>query len=177
MKLRSKLYQVRGALRAKWKFRKATLGSRVRVFGKVIVRPWGTIVMGDRVRFMADVLPTEVGVGANGELRIGTNVFVNYGSSIGVTKKVTIGDDVLIGTGCIIIDSDFHRTEPDRRNEMDEAMPITIEDNVWLGNRVIVHKGITIGKDSVVAAGSIVTKDIPPGQIWAGVPAKYIRDV
>jgi len=166
-----------GTLRASWKFRKATIGSRVRVFGKVKVRPWGTMVFGDRVRFHADVLPTEVGCAPGGELRIGTNVFVNYGCSIGVSNKVTIGDDVLIGTQCIIIDSDFHRTEPDRRDEKDEALPIVIEDNVWLGNRVIVHKGVTIGKDSVVAAGSIVTKDIPPGQIWAGVPAKYIRDV
>ncbi|MEM8705071.1 MAG: acyltransferase [Actinomycetota bacterium] len=176
--LRHDLYQIRANLRAARKFRHAKhLGKRCRVYGKLIVRPWGTMIIGDRVRFTAEVLPTEVGVAEGAELTIGSNVFVNYGTSIGVGKKVTIGDDVLIGTGCIIIDSDFHRLEPDRRNERDEPEPITLENNVWLGNRVIVHKGVTIGQDSVIAAGSIVTKDVPPGQIWGGAPAKFIRDL
>jgi maltose O-acetyltransferase len=73
------------------------------------------------------------------------------------------------------MDNDFHRLEPERRNERPESKPIVLEDNVWLGGRVIVLAGVTIGEDSVIGAGSVVTSDIPPKVIAAGVPARVIR--
>ncbi|GMA34499.1 hypothetical protein GCM10025876_07030 [Demequina litorisediminis] len=64
-----------------------------------------------------------------------------------------------------------------RRDKWEAAQPIVIEDNVWLGGGVIVCPGVTIGKDSVVGAGSVVTKDIPPGVVAVGNPARVIRPV
>jgi len=73
------------------------------------------------------------------------------------------------------MDNDFHRLEPERRNERPDSAPIILEDNVWLGARVIVLKGVTIGEGSVIGAGSVVTKDIPPRSLAVGMPAKVIK--
>jgi maltose O-acetyltransferase len=73
------------------------------------------------------------------------------------------------------MDNDFHRMEPERRLERPESRPIAIEDNVWLGARVTVLGGVTIGEGSCVAAGSVVIDDVPPRSLAAGVPARVIR--
>ena len=75
----------------------------------------------------------------------------------------------------MIIDSAFHDIDPERRLEPPVADPITIGDNVWLGARVIVLPGVTIGENSVVGVGSVVTRDIPPSSLAVGVPAKVVR--
>ena len=80
-----------------------------------------------------------------------------------------------IDTQSILIDSAFHQLDPDRRNEAPEPAPVILEDNVWLAARVIVLPGVRIGKNSVVGAGSVVTRDIPPDVLAAGIPAKVIR--
>jgi maltose O-acetyltransferase len=104
-------------------------------------------------------------------------VFINYGCSISASQQVRIGDDCSIGTHAIIMDNDFHEIDPGRRRLRPASAPIVLEENVWLGARVTVLKGVTIGRDSVVAAGSVVTRDIPPGTIAAGVPARVIRSL
>lgn len=171
--------KISSLLRARIAFRGKDIGSRVRVWGKLHVYRKGRMTIGDRTRFVATVLPTEVGVAPNGHLEIGANVFVNYGCSIAVADHIKIGDDTMIGTHTLVMDTNFHRTEPDRRLERDPAEPVIIGRNVWLANRVIVSKGVTIGDDSIVAAGSVVLAgtEIPAGQIWGGVPAKYLRDL
>jgi maltose O-acetyltransferase len=75
----------------------------------------------------------------------------------------------------MMMDNDFHRIEPDRRDEMPDSAPIVLGENVWVGGRVIVLNGVTIGRDSVIGAGSVVSSDIPPRSVAAGVPAKVIR--
>jgi acetyltransferase-like isoleucine patch superfamily enzyme len=106
---------------------------------------------------------------------IGQSAFINYGCSISATRLVRIGARCNIGTGVIIMDSDFHRIEPERRTESPEPRPIVLEENVWLGARVIVLGGVTIGAGSVIGAGSIVTRDIPPRSVAVGQPAKVVR--
>ncbi|MEY3130582.1 MAG: hypothetical protein RLY12_954 [Verrucomicrobiota bacterium] len=90
--------------------------------------------------------------------------------------SVTIGARCLIGDAVLIYDSDFHDLSPDdRRHGVAAKAPVVLEDNVFVGSRAIILKGVTIGKDSVIGAGSVVVRSIPPGVIAAGNPAKVIR--
>lgn len=95
---------------------------------------------------------------------------------------VSIGERVLIGAGALIIDSDFHIVDIKERRynpncENIESKPICIHDDVWIGANCTILKGVNIGTGSVIAAGSIVTRDIPAGVLAAGVPAKVIKKI
>jgi maltose O-acetyltransferase len=84
----------------------------------------------------------------------------------------------LIGDQVTILDCDFHEISPiTRMNGVGPIEPVVIGDNVWLGSRVMVLKGVTIGENSVVAAMSVVTKSIPPNSIAVGNPARVIRSI
>lgn len=107
-----------------------------------------------------------------GELEIGNDCGIS-GSTLTVSSKIHIGDRVMIGTGCVITDTDAHPVMPDERihNLPAKKAPIWIGDDVFIGARCIILKGVTIGKCAVVAAGSVVTKDIPEYAVVAGNPA------
>jgi maltose O-acetyltransferase len=75
------------------------------------------------------------------------------------------------------MDNDFHRLEPERRLERPDSAPIILGENVWLGARVIVLSGVTISAGSVIGPGSVVTRDIPPRTVAAGVPARVIKEL
>lgn len=93
-------------------------------------------------------------------------------------SHIKIGDHVLIGTDVCIYDSDFHDLRIDKRLSNEHiCQAVEVQDNVFIGSKVTILKGVTIGKNSVIANGSIVTKDIPANQVWAGVPAKKISDL
>ena len=77
----------------------------------------------------------------------------------------------------MIMDSGFHDVDPERRLEPPTAQPITIGENVWLGARVVVMPGVTIGDDSVIGIGSVVTGDIPARSVAVGVPAKVVKQL
>ena len=163
-------------LRAYWHFRHAKrLGRKVRVWGRPSIRAWGDLFVDDRVRLVSTIATTELVVVVGGRLDIGESAFINYGCSISATQLVHIGPRCNIGTHVILMDSDFHRLEPERRDEPPEPAPIILEDNVWLGARVIVLRGVTIGAGSAIGAGSVVTRDIPPRSVAAGSPAKVLR--
>lgn len=164
------------ALRARWYLRHAVqLGPRTRLWGRPSIQTYGTLVVGDRVRLVSTVATLELVTGADATLTIGDNTFINYGCSIAATKRIQIGADCNIGTYVMIMDNDFHRLEPERRHERPESAPIVLEDNVWIGGRAIILKGVTIGEGSVVGAGSVVTKDVPPRTLVAGMPARTLR--
>ena len=137
----------------------------------------GNIRIGDRVRFDAKVQPIEIGCDDDASLTIGDNTYINYGTSIAAAERVTIGKDCLIGTYVMIVDNDFHRLEPDRRLEPPDPAPTNIGDNVWIGGHSLVLKGVTIGENSVIAAGSVVTRDVPANVVYGGNPAKHLRDL
>lgn len=113
------------------------------------------------------------------EIVIGDNVGIS-GSTITASTKISIGNNVRIGSGCLITDTDSHQLYwEDRllnRGSIGEA-PITIEDNVFIGARSIILKGVTIGFGSVIGAGSVVSKDIPANCIAAGNPAKILKQI
>lgn len=165
-------------LRARWSLRSAAqLGSRVRVWGNPIVRNSGTLLIGNRVRITATIAPVELGVGVGGCLDIRDNVYINSGCSIAAMLSIVIGANSSIGSHVTMMDNDFHRIEPDRRNELPPSAPIVLEDNVWIGVRAIVLRGVTIGEGSVIGAGSVVVHDVPPRSLAAGIPARVLRKI
>lgn len=167
---------IRAVARARWQLRKAEhLGDRVRVWGRLHVIAQGRLVVGLRTQLYSTIATTELVVGPGGELEIGDHGFINYGCSISASLRVTIGPRCRIGTHVLMMDNDFHRLEPARRDERPESAPITVGENVWIGGRSIVLNGVTIGDDSVIGAGSVVSSDVPPSTVVAGVPARVIR--
>jgi acetyltransferase-like isoleucine patch superfamily enzyme len=110
-----------------------------------------------------------LGVAAGARLRLGSGFF-NNGSLVVCGTEITIGDNCMFGEQVVIRDDDSHEIDGHPRRA-----PITIGDNVWVGMRAIILKGVTIGDGAVVAAGSVVTKDVPPGALVGGVPARVIR--
>jgi maltose O-acetyltransferase len=108
-------------------------------------------------------------------ISIGDECAFSNNVSIIATRLVRIGNRCLIGDQVMIVDSDFHGIHPDARAEPSPSLPVSIGNNVWLGSRVMVLKGVTIGDHAVVAAGAVVTRDIPANTLSAGVPAKIIR--
>lgn len=166
----------RAALAARWYLRHADeVGARVRVRGRPIVRNWGRMVVGERAQLVSTVATLELVSTAGALLEIGARTLVNYGTSIAAHERVSIGARCLIGTHVNIFDNDFHRLEPERRFETPPSRPVVLEDDVWLGARVIVLPGVTIGAGSCIGAGSVVNADVPPRSLAAGVPARVIR--
>jgi acetyltransferase-like isoleucine patch superfamily enzyme len=109
-------------------------------------------------------------------LRIGGNVFVNQGCRLDDIGGIELGDDVLLGPGVRLISSG-HPLDPALRRRQVTAAPIVVGRNVWIGAGATVLQGVTIGDDAVVAAGAVVTRDVPPGVLVAGVPAEVIKPV
>ncbi len=106
---------------------------------------------------------------------VGARSFVNFGLVALDVAPIHIGDDVQIGPYVQLLTA-THPLEPEpRRAKWESAQPITIEDNVWLGGGVVVCPGVTIGADTVVGAGAVVTSDLPAGVLAAGVPARVVR--
>lgn len=125
------------------------------------------------------IQPTFFNVFPRGTLRIGDNVGIS-GTTISCSEAITIGNNVLIGSGCLITDTDGHPIDPEKRhaaNYYDYVVnsPVVIGDDVFIGARSIILKGVTIGQGAIVGAGSVVTKDVPPRAIVAGNPAKVVK--
>ena len=110
-----------------------------------------------------------LGVADGAELRLGSGFF-NNGSLIVCTKKIVIGETCMFGEQVIIRDDDGHGID-----NRPQSAPITIGDRVWVGMRSMILKGVTIGDGAVITAGSVVAKDVPPGVLVGGVPARVIR--
>lgn len=174
----SLLSDAAAVLRARYYLRSAlTLGPRVRLWGVPLVNNRGKLYVGDRVRLSSVVSTLELAVDPQGTLEIGDRVLINHGCSIGATKLVRIGDRCNIGSQVILMDNSFHDIDPERRDVQPEPAPVVLESNVWLAARVIVLPGVTVGRNSVVGAGSVVTRDVPPNVLAAGIPAKVIRSL
>lgn len=163
-------------LRARYFLRRcSTLGTGVRLIGRPLVVNHGVITIGAKTRIASTTVRCEFGAFRGGRLEIGRDVFINYGVSMAATRLIRIGDGCDLGTYVILMDNDYHGVED--RDRPAPSEPVILEDNVWLGARVIVLKGVTIGRDSVIGAGSVVTRDIPPRCLAAGAPARVIRSL
>lgn len=114
-----------------------------------------------------------------GVLTIGDNVAMSF-TAIHCSHRISIGDNVMIGGGTCIYDTDFHPLAiADRlsttHDEKTASGPVVIEENVFVGAHCTILKGVRIGNNSIVGACSVVTKNIPANEIWAGNPAKFIK--
>lgn len=110
-------------------------------------------------------------------ITVGNNFFTNYNCKILDGGSVSFGDDVLIGPDCTFV-TPSHPLDPGQRLDgLEIFLPIKVGNNVWFGAGVTVLGGVTIGDNTVIAAGSVVTRDIPANCLAAGVPCRVLREV
>lgn len=136
-----------------------------------------------------ELLCTLVALG-EGRISIGRNTTIRFDSKIGAIRSVTIGANVIISNNVHIYDNNNHPVDPQKRLAMSQShsfsgplwswtesasAPVTIEDNVWIGERATILKGVTIGEGSVIACDSVVTKSMPAYSVVAGNPAKVVK--
>ena len=137
-----------------------------------ISKKYGTITLGDRVGFYSPVKISVVGqLGNPGCVIIGNRTIIGDRTQIHCGSLVQIGNNCFIAWDVNILDRDYHKL-----NGSEEIKPVVIQDNVWIGARATILKGVTIGNGAVVAAASVVTQDVPPRTLVAGNPAKIIRE-
>jgi acetyltransferase-like isoleucine patch superfamily enzyme len=115
-------------------------------------------------------------------LRIGDGSAIGHNCRFTVGKQITIGRHCHVSSDVWMFDSSGHPADPEARlaglpPSAEEVQPIVIEDNVWIGSRSIIFPGVTIGHGSLVAAGSVVTGDVPPNTLVAGNPARKVRSL
>ncbi|RYH70872.1 MAG: acyltransferase [Alcaligenaceae bacterium] len=137
-----------------------------------ILRISGRMAVGRNFSTRTLQFRSSIVVGTNGQFIVGDNVFINQGSTIWAEDSIEIGDRVLIGDLACIYDSGAHEVEPGR---VVDTRPVTISSDVWIGRNALILPGVTIGRGSVVAAHSVVTKSIPEGVLVAGNPARVVR--
>ena len=108
---------------------------------------------------------------------LGKNVYANFNLTLVDDTHVYIGDSVMIGPN-VTITAAGHPIDPDlRRQVMQYNFPVRIEENVWIGAGAILLPGVTVGKNSVIGAGSVVTRDIPPNVVALGTPCRVLREI
>jgi len=119
--------------------------------------------------------PLRVAYGTH--IHIGNHFYANFNLTVVDDATVTIGDNVMMAPN-VTLATAGHPIDPEiRATGQQFSLPVVIEDNVWLGTGVIVNPGVTIGRNSVIGAGSVVTKSIPPDVVAAGVPCRVIRPI
>ncbi len=160
------------------------VGHDLLVKGPFRVRNAGQIEIGDAcIIDSSKERPIRLDIGNRAILKIGDGVYLNEGVHIVCNIAVTIGNRCLIASDVVILDDDGHPVNwRERHNHWPKlpedrlGAPIVIEDNVWIGTRAIILKGIHIGTGAVIGAGAVVTHDVPSATVVAGVPAKVIRE-
>jgi acetyltransferase-like isoleucine patch superfamily enzyme len=137
-----------------------------KAFEELIGKP-----VGDRFTLIP---PFHADYGLN--ISVGRAVFIGYDCAFTGHGAINIADEVMIASRVNLVTAG-HPVEPAKRRAYITVEPITIETNVWIGTGATILPGVTIGADSVVAAGAVVTHDVPPATLVAGVPSKVIRNL
>ena len=161
----------RQALTARWRLRKVSkVGRRARVIGRPVVDA-SDLEIGDDFKIWSAHRTTLVS--GWGRLRIGDRVFINVGTTVLSVVEIVIGDDVAMANEVYVMDSNSHGVEGRPAVEA----PVRIGAGTWLGARSMVMPGVTIGKRVLVAAGAVVTRDVPDDVLVAGNPARVVRSL
>jgi maltose O-acetyltransferase len=127
---------------------------------------------GVRFTIRNSMLRASISADRGAEIHIGDDVFINQGTRIHARSRVDVGNRVEIGDLAIIYDTNFHAVAP---GDSIVTEPIIIEDDCWIGSSAIILPGVHLGRGSVVAAGSVVTKSFGVGSLVAGNPARLVR--
>lgn len=156
---------------------------------QVFLRKGGRLVLGPKVSLCSNpsryhgLMHSPVRLAADhagAVIQIGEGSRLN-GCGVHAWKRIDIGKYCLIAANSIIMDSNGHSSADEdcfhRHETQDEPKDVVIEDHVWIGMNCLICKGVTIGKGSIIAAGSVVTRDVPPLSIAGGVPAQVIRSI
>lgn len=165
----SKMPKITGCIKVKGLKGKITFGTKVSIVSNKWANPVG---------LSSD---TYICLHPGSEIVIGNNVGISN-ALIFAWSKITIEDDVRIGGGCQLLDNDFHSLDYNlRKGKLDQknvkSAPIIIRKGAFIGTQAIILKGVEIGEQSIIAAGSIVSKTVPPFEIWGGNPAKFIKSI
>jgi acetyltransferase-like isoleucine patch superfamily enzyme len=162
-------------------------GLNVKGFVKAHVTRRGKVLIGENLSVNSGSNFNVIGrqqktiLWVEGELNIGDNVGMSA-TAIICNYKITIGNNVMIGGNTVIYDTDFHTLDASIRNDktLDRnnaiKKEVTIGDNVFIGAHSTILKGVTIGNNAIIGACSVVTKSIPDNEIWAGNPARFIKE-
>lgn len=175
------------------KIYKVKSGYPLRINGRLKVLNKGDVILGKNITINSGANVNIIGGAVRTNIIVREKAFFSIGNNCGISnstfvcmKSIIIEDDVLIGGDCKIYDTDFHsldyqnRMNPYINNCPDDNIKtsdILIKQGAWIGGGSIILKGVVIGCKSIVGAGSVVTKNIPDNEIWAGNPAKYIRKI
>lgn len=170
------------------KFRKVSYCEFPDIKGTLIIRGKGTINFGKKIKINSSFAINPLGLTDKCAIYSVKDAKIIIGNHVGISnsllyamEKIEIEDHVLIGGGCQILDNDFHPLEYDHRisnnNVHIRKKAIMIKEGAFIGASSIILKGVTVGRRSVVGAGSVVTKDIPDFEIWAGNPAVFVKKI
>lgn len=163
-------------------------GKGFRSCGNILFRRYGgRICFGDNVSINSHQISDPIGgdsktimvATASGSIRIGNRVGISN-TAFFSSCSIVVEDDVCIGAGCKVYDTDFHSIYPSKRlngNTDVKSAPVVIKNKSFIGGHSIILKGVTIGEGAVIAAGSVVTRNIPAYEIWGGNPVNFIKKV
>ena len=178
--------------RIKFKINNIKLGKNSIITGGIytLIDRKGKVIIGDNFTFSSGHSINPLSRNIKGVIRCTDNATIKIGNNVGLSStcvwahnSITIGNNVNIGGDCLIIDSDAHSLNYiDRRNIKTDQLnrkdkPIIIDDDVLIGTRCIILKGVTIGARSIIGAGSVVTKSIPADCIAAGNPCQILKEI
>ena len=155
--------------------------------GHCMMKPWNVRVHGKHIRIGDNVhivttpdrmvsLSTWAFAEHQGHINIGNNVLLCPGVRLDSACTISVGDNCMFAAGSYVTDADWHDIY-DRTRPVGTTKAITLANNVWVGDGAIICKGVTIGKNSIVGAGSVVTNDIPENSIAAGNPARVVKQL
>ena len=176
---------------------KVTYGRNMCVIGKTYLNIMGKMTIGDNFMMTGGAAINPISSNQKAAFYVEPNATVNIGNNVGmsgtrmwIAKGLTIGDNVHIGAGVLLIDTDCHQMDfrmrrlgaekefsPDELASSISSAPITIEEDAWIGAQSIILKGVTIGARSIIGAGSVVTKSIPADCVAVGNPAKVVKQL
>ncbi len=161
--------------------RRPYFGKNTVIVGARHIQVGDNFVAHDRNRFEA--IDRNGAESFSPEIKFGNNVIINYDCHFGAVNRIDIGNNVLLASKIYISDHDHGTTTfedmslPPIRRKIITKGPVIIKDNVWIGEGVVILSNVTIGENSIIAANAVVTKDVPPFSIAAGVPARIIKTV
>jgi maltose O-acetyltransferase len=151
------------------------VGRGVRTLGRPRIDNQGHMSIGRNTLIRSVNVPVELATGREGRLEIGPDCSINYGVSLGCLSSIRIGARCRLGPYVMIVDSDFHDVYD--RAKRPPPRPVVLEDDVWIGAKASIMPGVTIGRGAIVGTAAVVTHDVAPFTVVAGVPAKVVKSL